>query len=63
MSSWADPSHFFNSKNRCVLLVVLYVHDSLVTGNIQQGIENIITEFRSTFTIRTCSDMNAFLGM
>lgn len=32
-SSWADPSLFFNSKNGCIVIVVVYVDDLLVTGN------------------------------
>lgn len=62
-SSWADPSLFSNSNNGFVVLVVVYVDDLLVTGNSDAGIEHIISELKSAFTIRTCTDMGKFLGI
>ncbi|CAN1266026.1 Retrovirus-related Pol polyprotein from transposon TNT 1-94 [Linum perenne] len=61
--SKADYSLFTKNQNGLFLAVLVYVDDIIMTGNDDQGIQNLKTQLHEKFTIKDIGELKFFLGL
>lgn len=58
-----DTSLFFFRKENCLLFVLMYVDDIIVTGNFVTKIEGFISAISKHFLVKSLGKLNYFLGV
>ncbi|GJV21096.1 putative RNA-directed DNA polymerase [Tanacetum coccineum] len=61
--SKTDPSLFIYSRGDTLLYILVYVDDTIVTGNNKGKIDNIICQLGSAFALKDLRPLNYFLGI
>ena len=61
--SRANSSLFFKHTSTDVIILLIYVDDTLVIGGSTVQVHSFITHLRSTFSLRDLSPINYFLGL
>ncbi|XP_071691164.1 uncharacterized mitochondrial protein AtMg00810-like [Rutidosis leptorrhynchoides] len=59
----ADPSLFVYKKGTCVLYLLVYVDDIILTGNNSSIIDGFITRLHQEFAIKDLGKLSYFLGL
>lgn len=62
-NSLADASLFIYNHNRCLIYVLIYVDDILVTGNQQSPVTDFVSSLAYHFSIKDPADLHYFLGI
>jgi Reverse transcriptase (RNA-dependent DNA polymerase) len=62
-SSQSDHSLFIHSSPDCVILILMYVDDIIVTGNIKTTIQSLINSLDAQFSLKDLGPFNYFLGI
>lgn len=61
--SRADTSLFFFAKDSCIMYLLVYVDDLILTGNQESGITSFTTRLNQEFSIKDVGALNYFLGL
>ena len=61
--SRADTSLFVFSSNSCIMYLLVYVDDLILTGNDETTITTFISRLNHEFAIKDLGDLNYFLGL
>ncbi|KAK9062637.1 hypothetical protein SSX86_019825 [Deinandra increscens subsp. villosa] len=61
--SRANPSLFIFKCDTCIIYLLVYVDDLILTGNHEQTVRSFITRLHSEFAIKDLGDLNYFLGL
>ncbi|MFS8015034.1 putative RNA-directed DNA polymerase [Helianthus anomalus] len=61
--SQADTSLFVFHRGSCLIYLLVYVDDIIITGNNPSSIQNFITRLQSEFAIKDLGKLNYFLGL
>lgn len=61
--SKADTSLFVFKRDSCILYLLVYVDDLILTGNQEAVIQSFITKLHDTFAIKDLGRLNFFLGL
>ncbi|KAJ9544175.1 hypothetical protein OSB04_023882 [Centaurea solstitialis] len=61
--SRADPSLFVFKQDTCLLYLLVYVDDLILTGNDSNAIRSFITRLHTEFRIKDLGRLNYFLGL
>ncbi|KAI3515646.1 hypothetical protein L1887_14547 [Cichorium endivia] len=63
ITSRADTSLFIFLKDSCVMYLLAYVDDLILTGNNESAIANFISHLNHEFAIKDLKELNYFLGL
>ncbi|KAK9073175.1 hypothetical protein SSX86_007499 [Deinandra increscens subsp. villosa] len=61
--SRADPSLFVFKRDTCILYLLVYVDDLILTGNQEATIDSFITRLHDEFAIKDLGELSYFLGL
>uniref|UniRef100_A0A251UMJ3 Putative ribonuclease H-like domain-containing protein n=1 Tax=Helianthus annuus TaxID=4232 RepID=A0A251UMJ3_HELAN len=61
--SRADPSLFIYKRDSCIMYLLVYVDDLILTGNHQPTIQSFISTLHNEFAIKDLGKLNYFLGL
>ncbi|KAK9055823.1 hypothetical protein SSX86_026908 [Deinandra increscens subsp. villosa] len=61
--SQADPSLFIFNRNSCLMYLLVYVDDLILTGNQRHSLDAFINTLHDEFSIKDLGDINYFLGL
>ncbi|KAK9049437.1 hypothetical protein SSX86_031595 [Deinandra increscens subsp. villosa] len=61
--SQADPSLFIFNRDSCLMYLLVYVDDLILTGNDNQSMGSFISTLHNEFAIKDLGDVNYFLGL
>ncbi|KAK9074370.1 hypothetical protein SSX86_006968 [Deinandra increscens subsp. villosa] len=61
--SRADPSLFVFKRDSCILYLLVYVDDLILTGNQEDTIATFITKLHHEFAIKDLGNLSYFLGL
>ena len=62
-NSISDTSLFFKRTQGHLLLILVYVDDIIIAGSNSQLVQQIITNFQSTFALKDLGALNYFMGV
>ncbi|KAI3765987.1 hypothetical protein L2E82_16034 [Cichorium intybus] len=61
--SLADPSLFVYARESCIMYLLVYVDDLILTGNSESVITSFTTQLNQEFAIKDLGDLSYFLGL
>lgn len=63
LCSRADPSLFIYARNSCIMYLLVYVDDLILTGNNESILIAFTTRLHQEFAIKDLGDLSYFLGL
>ncbi|KAJ0853298.1 putative RNA-directed DNA polymerase [Helianthus annuus] len=63
LCSRADPSLFIYKQGKCIMYLLVYVDDLILTGNHQPTLTSFISSLHNEFAIKDLGKLNYFLGL
>uniref|UniRef100_A0A803P2C0 Integrase catalytic domain-containing protein n=1 Tax=Cannabis sativa TaxID=3483 RepID=A0A803P2C0_CANSA len=63
VNSRADTSLFLLKTSKFVIMVLIYVDDIVITGNVSQEVNNFIAKLHKVFALKDLGPLNYFLGI
>uniref|UniRef100_A0A251TUQ9 Putative zinc finger, CCHC-type n=1 Tax=Helianthus annuus TaxID=4232 RepID=A0A251TUQ9_HELAN len=61
--SRADPSLFIFKRDNCIMYLLVYVDDLILTGNQDNVLRSFINRLHNEFAIKDLGELNYFLGL
>lgn len=62
-SSYVDPSLFMKSNGHCLVVLLLYVDDIILTGNVESHVQAVISQLTKKFDMKDLGLLHYFLGL
>lgn len=62
-ASKCDPSLFIYSKDNCLIYMIVYVGDMIVTGNNTPLLQQLVSHLNSAFSLKDLGALKYFLGI
>lgn len=62
-ASKCDPSLFIYSKDNCLIYMIVYVGDMIVTGNNTPLLQQLVSHLNSAFSLKDLGALDYFLGI
>jgi hypothetical protein len=62
-ASKCDPSLFIYSKDNCLIYMIVYVDDIIVTGNNTPLLQQLVSQLNSAFSLKDLGTLDYFLGI
>lgn len=62
-ASKCNPSLFIYSKDNCLIYMIIYVGDMIVTGNNTPLLQQLVSQLNSAFSLKDLGTLDYFLGI